>query len=156
MASTQDLYTRTLALATVAGMRSMSAPALLSRYAGRHKSDFRNTPFEWLASGRAALVLAVMAGGELIADKLPFTPNRTNIKPLIGRMGSGGLVGAALFAAEDQPAFVGGLLGAATAALSTFAAYELRHQAGKKLPLPDPLLGLLEDGAVVGIGKLVI
>ncbi|WP_223860860.1 hypothetical protein [Spirosoma validum] len=56
----------------VAGMRSMTAPALvsykLSHLNGKLPADSK---LHFLASPTATTVLGVMAGGELIGDKLP-------------------------------------------------------------------------------------
>ena len=55
----------------------MSAPALLSRAASRGDlGGIKDTPFAFLASPRAARILTVLAVGEALADKLPFSPDR--------------------------------------------------------------------------------
>src|ERR687898_267758 len=98
---------RALGLGAVAGVRSMSAPALLSRAASRSEIEgIEDTLFAFLASPRAARILTVLAIGEALADKLPFSPDRTSVPGLVGRMASGGLVGAALFAAAQHRAAI--------------------------------------------------
>lgn len=75
--NTQSPIGRTLGLGAVAGVRSMSAPALLSRAASRGSIEgIEDTPFAFLSSPRTARILTVLAVGEALADKLPFSPDR--------------------------------------------------------------------------------
>jgi uncharacterized membrane protein len=148
---------RTLILGAIAGFRSMAAPATLSRAvsAGRIKG-LEDTPFSALGSPGVSTVLRMMEIGELIVDKLPVTPSRTSPPPLLGRMASGSLVGAALFASEDRRSLVGGALGAAAALASAYAGERLRLQAAEKLGMPDPIVALLEDGLVLLAGARLL
>jgi uncharacterized membrane protein len=119
--SPQSTLGRALGLGAVAGVRSMSAPALLSRAASRGNIEgIEDTPFAFLASSRAARILTVLAVGEALADKLPFSPDRISPPGLIGRMASGGLVGAALFAAAGHRATIGAGLGLLSAAAASY------------------------------------
>jgi uncharacterized membrane protein len=93
-----------------------------------------------------------MALGELAGDKLPTTPSRTALPPLISRAVSGGLVGAALFASEGLRIPAGAILGAASAVTAAFAGERLRAAAGKRTGLPDPLVAVAEDAVVLAIG----
>ena len=51
---------------------------------------------------------------------------------------------------------LGALLGALSAIAATYAAYTLRKQLAERLRIPDPLLGLLEDAAVVTAGRRLL
>jgi uncharacterized membrane protein len=152
-----DTVTRVLGMGAIAGFRSMAAPATLSRAvsAGRIKG-LEDTPFSALGLPGVSTVLRMMEIGELIVDKLPVTPSRTSPPPLLGRMASGGLVGAALFASEDRRSLVGGALGAAAALASAYAGERLRLQAAEKLGMPDPIVALLEDGLVLLAGARLL
>ena len=44
---------------------------------------------------KSAKTMALMAAGEMIADKLPFIPSRTAMFPLVARVASGALSGTA-------------------------------------------------------------
>jgi hypothetical protein len=106
------------------GMRSFSA---LSRLA--HRRHYR---FE-----RVLVGLAVM---EMIADKLPIIPNRTDPAPALGRAVIGALT-AALITRNRKLAPVG----AATAVISTFAAFHLRKALTRQMGNRDTLSALAED-----------
>ena len=59
----------------------------------------------------ATYAFSAFAIGELIADKLPFIPNRTSPGPLFGRIVLGALCGATLCAAGGYSLAVGSILG---------------------------------------------
>ena len=148
---------RTLGLGAVAGVRSMSAPALLSRAASRgYIEGIEGTPFAFLASPRAARILTVLAVGEALADKLPFSPDRISGPGLIGRMASGALVGAALFAAAERRATIGAGLGLLSAAAASYPSDYLRVKTQEKLGEPIWAVGLVEDALVEGTGLLTL
>jgi uncharacterized membrane protein len=150
-----EVYAGAAAIGAVAGLRSMTAPALISHLtrsaldSERSKLDFLNS----MVSMRTTLVLAV---GELIADKLPFVPARTKAPSLIIRAVSGGLSGAALCSAKKRSWFAGALIGAGAAIGASYAAYELRKRAGRHFHLPDPVIAIVEDGIAAGAGALVL
>ncbi len=81
--------------------------------------------------------------GEIVADKLPFTPPRTDPGPLLARAASGAGVAAAQFSASNRSPWVGGLLGAGVAATQTFAAYSVRARLNQGLP--NPVSGSVGD-----------
>lgn len=148
---------RTLGLGAVAGVRSMSAPALLSRAASRGDiGGIESTPFAFLASPRTARILTVLAVGEALADKLPFSPNRISPPGMLGRMASGGLVGAALFAAAKRRATIGAGLGLLSAAAASYPSYYLRVKTQEKLGAPNWAVGLVEDTLAEGAGLLTL
>jgi uncharacterized membrane protein len=148
---------RTLGLGAVAGVRSMSAPALLSRAASRGSiKGIEGTPFAFLASPRAARFLTVLAIGEALADKLPFSPDRISPPGLVGRMASGGLVGAALFAAAQRHAAVGAGLGLLASATASYPSYYLRVKTQERFRLPNWVVGLVEDALAEGAGLLAL
>jgi uncharacterized membrane protein len=145
-----DTVIRVLGLGTIAGSRTVAAPAALSRAVSDGRIEgLEDTPFAILGSPGVSTVLRILELGELIVDKLPVTPSRTSPPPLLGRAASGGLVGAALFASENRRTLVGGALGAVAAAVSAYAGERLRLQAAEKLGVPDPFVALLEDGLVL-------
>ena len=151
-----NLYLRAIGIGTVAGMRSASAPAFTSNYFAKHPSLFLNSsPLKSLGLTATANVLKLMALGEIVADKLPFAPPRTQPGPLGARAVSGGVCGAALFLAEGKPLAVGAAIGAAAAVASSFLFMNLRRMIGKAAKLPDPVVAAAEDGLMLGIGYAV-
>jgi uncharacterized membrane protein len=148
---------RALGLGVVAGIRSMSAPALLSRAASRGGIEgIEGTPFAFLASPRAARILTVLAIGEALADKLPFSPDRISPPGLVGRIASGGLVGAALFAAAQRRTALGAGLGLLASAAASYPSYYLRVKTQERLGLPNWAVGLVEDALAEGTGLLAL
>ena len=96
-------------------------------------------------SRNGANVSKFLAVGEVIADKLPFTPNRTNVGPLLGRAFTGGLSGAVLCSGRKRSALLGASIGAAAAIGAAYGAYELRRRAGRKLHVSDRAIAVTED-----------
>ena len=152
-----DTVTRVLGMGAIAGLRTMAAPAALSRAVSDGRIEgLEDTPYSILGSPGVSTVLRIMEIGELIVDKLPVTPSRTSPPPLLGRMALGALVGAALFASEDRGQAVGGVLGAAAALGAAYAGESLRVQAAQRLGVLDPFVALLEDGLVLLAGARLL
>ena len=141
---------RALGLGAITGLRSTAGPAALSRAISSGRVEVLDgTLFAALGSARAAKILTLFEVGEMIVDKLPIAPSRTSPQPLLGRALSGAAVGAALFASEGENRAAGGALGAVAAVAGAFAGEQLRAQVGQRLGVPDALVALLEDGAVL-------
>lgn len=136
-----EVYAGAALLGVLAGMRSMAAPAVIGQLS-------RRAPY--------ANVSRFLAVGEFIADKLPLTPNRTNVGPLLGRAFTGGLSGAVLCSGRKRSSFLGALIGAAAAIGAAYGAYELRRRAGQKLHVSDRVIGLSEDILVVSLGAALM
>jgi len=153
-----DSVWRTLGLGAIAGMRSMAAPAALSRAVERGDiGGLENTPFAVLGSPRVSTVLRMFEIGEFIVDKLPvMVPSRTSPPPLLGRAASGAIAGAALFASGGRRMETGGVLGAASALVAAYATERLRLQIAERLGVPDLIVALSEDAiAVFGGARLL-
>jgi len=141
-----------IGLGAISGLRAFSGPAFVSRAASGGNLNLGGTPLGFLNSPRLSKTLTIMALGELAGDKLPTTPSRTALSPLIGRAVSGGLVGAALFASEGRRVPAGAILGAASAVAAASAGERLRAFAGERTGVPDPLVAVAEDAVVLAIG----
>lgn len=144
-----------LCLGATAGMRAAVAPALVSRHLARH-AEAELGALEFLGSPRTARWLELAAAGELLGDKLPSAPSRLEPGPLLGRMASGALCGAALYAAARQRPGAGAVLGGAAAVAGAFAFYHLRRGLTRKGGLPDLLVAALEDALAIGSGLVVL
>src|SRR6202035_1772106 len=86
----------------VAGMRSMLAPCAVSWAVWVGIVDVSQTPLAFMGFKYTHIILTVLAIGELIADKLPFTPSRKAAGPFIARIVSGALCGATIGAARNS------------------------------------------------------
>ena len=141
-------YARALALGVVSGMRSMLAPALAARKAAE---DPEGMP-DILTRPQTRTALGVMAAGELVVDKLPFTPSRTLLPSVIFRALSGALVGAAFASSRRASPAAGAAVGALGAVAATYAAYHVRQLVDRELKVADPLVAVAEDALATGIG----
>src|SRR6266516_4757503 len=106
-------------LGVVAGLRSMTAPAIVS-WAGRLGwLHLDGTPLAFLAVSWVPYLLTALMLGELVADKLPRTPSRTQPGPFIGRILTGGLSGGELAAGAGHSLVAGVIAGALGAVAGT-------------------------------------
>jgi uncharacterized membrane protein len=143
-------------LGIVAGLRSMTPPAVVAWAARLGYLELASTPLAWLGSRVAAWLFAAAAAGELIVDKLPFTPNRTDPGPFVGRLVSGALAGAALSSGHAGSLAGGAVAGAAGAVVGTFGGYRTRTGLVRALGIPDYVIALLEDVVAVGGAILLV
>ena len=143
-------------LGVIAGLRTMTAPAVVAWAAHRHWLNLVNSPLAFMGSTAAVAVFTLLALGELIIDKLPSTPNRTRLAGLIGRSVMGGLSGAGITVAGSQSIAPGAILGVAGAIAGAFAGYEVRKHLVRALKVPDFVIALLEDAVAIAGGLLIV
>jgi uncharacterized membrane protein len=127
-----------------AGLRCMTPPAVTAwaAHLGWLKLE---GPLGYIGSFASVAILTVFAIGELIADKLPQTPNRTSPPGLIARIVTGGLTGACVAMGGSQALFVGALLGVVGGVVGCFGGYQLRSGLVKALRTRDIYVALVED-----------
>src|SRR5689334_10635014 len=82
----------------VAGLRSLTAPAVVAWAAHVNWLNVHGSPLAFMGSRASVVIFSLLAIGELIADKLPTIPQRTAPAPLMARVITGGLCGACLCA----------------------------------------------------------
>jgi uncharacterized membrane protein len=142
-------------IGVIAGLRTMTAPAVVAWAANRHWLNLDNSAFAWMGSTAGVGVFTLLALGELVFDKLPSTPNRTGLRELIGRSVLGGLSGAGVAAAGAQSIAGGAVLGAAGGIAGAFVGYEVRTRLVRALEVPDFVIALLEDAVAIAGGLLI-
>ena len=150
------LFLLAFGLGIVAGLRSMTPIAVVAWAARLGHLELAETPLGWLGSALAAWLFAAAALGELVADKLPFTPNRTTPGPFVARLLSGALSGGALAAGHGGSLAAAAVAGAAGAVLGTFGGYRARTGLVRALGTPDFVVALLEDAVAVGGAILLV
>jgi uncharacterized membrane protein len=144
-------------LGVVAGMRSMMAPAILALTLSRRPEYVPSTaPAHWFALIPVAVILGISALGELVADKMPKTPNRTALGPFVVRLASGAITGAALVQIGGVSAWAGAACGAAGAIVGTFGMFHARRLAGRVTGIRDPYIGAIEDVVAIAIAASVV
>ena len=151
MASSRP-YLLAVGLGVVAGLRSMTAPAILSRAARVGPLGLSYSPFRLFGRSAVGTALAALAIGELIADKMPCIPARTKPGPLTGRALSGALCGAVVIRSTGESTLNGACLGALGAVAGSFAGRELRRLASDRGSVPGWVGALAEDAIAVGAG----
>jgi uncharacterized membrane protein len=146
-------YACEAAIGAVSGLRSFTGPAIIAEASRRKRLNLKSTPLAWLSSERAVTISAVLAGAELIADKLPFAPDRTDAPGLVARFVSGALCGMAVAGkCKRGERVMSGIVGGAAAIAAAYAGYQYR----KHVKLPPIVAGLLEDAVAAGAGLAIV
>lgn len=134
----------------------MTPPAAVAWAAHVGWLDLDGTPLAFLGSAPARYLLLAAMLGELVADKLPFTPARTGIGPFTARIVSGALTGAALAVGSGASLVAGAVAGALGAVAGTLGGYRARTGVVRSLGVPDLPVALAEDVVAVGTALLVL
>ncbi len=133
-------------LGAACGLRSMSPMMALAWATWSGQRSFPSGSLYALLANRGIVTaVTLMSAGEMIGDKLPFTPARVTPGPLLFRVGVGGLAGMARCVADEERPLLGAAIGATTAAATAVVAYWQRVTLARA-GIPSPLSGLVEDG----------
>ncbi len=145
-----------LLIGIVAGLRSLTAPAVVAWAAHLNWLNLQNSPLAFMGSTAAVVVFTLLAGMELVADQLPSTPPRTKPPGLIARIVLGGLSGACIASSGGQSLVLGACLGAAGGIAGAFGGYQARTRLVKALQVRDLAIALLEDAVAIGAGLVIV
>jgi uncharacterized membrane protein len=139
-----------IGIGVIAGLRSMTAPAVVSWAAALHWINLSGTWASLVGNWITVGILTVLALGELFVDKQPKTPPRTAPPSFIARIVAGGFAGAVLGTAwgVTWSALGAGVIGAV---VGTVVGYHLRGRASGKLGRDLPV-ALVEDVIAIGGG----
>ena len=137
-----------LLIGVVAGLRSLTAPAVVAWAAFLGWINLQHTWASWMANIITVVILSVLAVGELVNDKLPKTPARTAPPIFAARLIAGGFSGAVIGAAWHWT-FTSLGAGVIGAVLGTLGGYHARKalvaiRNGQDLPI-----ALLEDAVAI-------
>jgi uncharacterized membrane protein len=141
-------------LGCVCGLRSMTAPAVVAWGAHLGWLHLDGSLLALFANKISLVIFSLFALGELIADKLPFIPRRTQAGPLGVRILFGAVCGAAICISVAASPMLGAVLGGLGGVVGAFAGYTYRHRLSSMVP--DMLLALIEDLVAVGGGFLLV
>ncbi len=125
-------WAKILAFGAMTGMRSMAGVATLT-----------------MSDRRVRTLMALVAVGEMVADKTPWIGDRVEPLPLAGRALLGTAVGTVIARDRREDVLLGGALGAASAVIVAHLAFRVRQT----LPVSDVAGGLLEDGLVLALAS---
>ncbi len=156
-------YMLAFLIGVIAGLRALTAPAMVSWAARLGWLHVENTWLAFLGFAATPYILSVLAIGELISDKLPNTPSRKAPPGFIARIVTGGLSGAALGAssgasggASSASWMIGLAAGVIGAIAGTFGGYEFRARLVKATGGKDLPIALLEDAIAIGGAFLLV
>jgi uncharacterized membrane protein len=145
-----------LGIGIVAGLRSLTAPAVTCWASYLGWLPVRNTPLHFMGSTAAVAIFSLLAVLELVADQLPSTPSRTAPAGLIARVLLGGLSGATVASAGGQNGWLGAALGAVGGVIGAFGGYQLRTGLVSWLKVPDFVIATLEDIVAIAGGLFLV
>jgi uncharacterized membrane protein len=141
-------------MGVVAGLRSLTAPAVVAWAAHQNRLNLHNSPLSFMGSTAAVVVFTLLALVELVADLLPSTPRRTEPPGLIARIVLGGLSGAGVSASGSQSTALGAALGMAGGIAGAFAGYEVRARLVRALTndaAPIPMSPSAPNGDILPV-----
>jgi uncharacterized membrane protein len=150
-----SIYLLAFLIGVIAGLRAMTAPAVVSWAARLGWLHLENTGLAFMGAAITPYIVSALAIGELINDKLPKTPSRKAPVPFAARVVMGAFCGGAL--ALPSQGLIGGIVaGALGAVAGTLGGYEVRSRlvraiGGKNLPI-----ALLEDAVAICGGLLIV
>jgi uncharacterized membrane protein len=135
----------------VAGLRAMTAPAVVSWAARLGWINLSATPLAFLGDAWTPYIFTLAALAELVNDKLAKAGSRKAPFPFGVRIVSGALCGAALGAAAGQGLAGGLIAGAVGAVVGTLGGYELRMRLTRAAGGNGFPIALLEDALAIGL-----
>ena len=140
----------------VAGLRSMMAPAAVTWAARLGWLHLQGSSLAFMGSTAAFVIFSILALAELVADKLPMTPSRTQPGPLGARVVTGGLAGACLSVSAGQSWLIGAAAGGVGGVLGAFAGYEARRRLVSGLKVKDAVIAVAEDLVAIALAYLIV
>jgi uncharacterized membrane protein len=143
-----------LLIGVIAGLRALTAPALVAWGAFLGWIDVDGKWSEWIAHPITLTVLTVFLLVELVTDQLPKTPSRKTAPQFITRLIMGGFAGAVIGSSffHTYSSLGAGIVGAV---LGTLAGAAARHRFADHRNGQDRPGAILEDIVAVGGGLLV-
>jgi len=143
-----------LLIGVIAGLRAMTAPAVVAWGAFLGWIDVDGKWSDWMANPVTVGLLTVLLLVELVTDQLPKTPSRKVPPQFLARLVTGGFAGAVIGSASFHT-FIGTGAGVVGAVLGTLAGAELRSRIAAARDGNDRPGAFGEDVLAVGGGFLV-
>lgn len=145
-----------LGIGVVAGLRSLTAPAVVAWAAHVGWINLHGSPLAFMGSVWAVAIFTVLAVIEFVADQLPSTPSRTDPVGLSARVVTGALSGACLAIAGGGMLWVAALAGALGGIAGAFGGYQARVGLVRTLHVPDFAIAIPEDLVAIGLGVFLV
>jgi uncharacterized membrane protein len=141
-----------LGIGVVAGLRSMTAPAVVSWAAYVGWLNVATGPFWFTASIPVVVLLTAWALFELVIDKTSKIGNRTELFGLIFRIVTSSLSGAVISSAAGIGAVMGMSAGLVGGMLGTYGGYNLRKVCVRNTSFGDLPVACVEDTVAICLG----
>ena len=145
-----------LGIGVVAGLRSLTAPAVVAWAAHIGWINLHGSPLAFMGSAWAVGIFTLLALVEFVADQLPSTPARTAAVGLSARVVTGALSGACVAIAGGAVVWLGALVGAIGGIAGAFGGYRARVGLVRTLHVPDFAIAVPEDLVAIGLGLFVV
>lgn len=144
-----------LLIGVIAGLRAMTAPAVVAWGAMLGWLDVSDKWSEWMAHPITVTVLTILLVGELVTDQLPMTPSRKVPAQFLARLVTGAFAGAVIGSAffHTFSATGAGIVGAV---LGTLGGAALRSRVADSNNGNDRPGAIGEDVLAIGGGFLVV
>ncbi len=133
----------------------MMPAALLSYAALQHRKNDADGGGIFTTE-KAAAAFGLLAVGELVADKLPNTPNRTEPLGLAARIVAGAIGGGVICSQRRKSVPSGIALGALAAVAAAYAGQHIRRAVSEDTGVHSSIIGAVEDAIAVGIGAAAV
>lgn len=153
---TTSVFALAAGIGIVAGLRSLTAPAVVSWAAYLGWLSLGGSPLAFMGSVVTAAIFSLLALVEFVGDVLPTTPSRTSLVPLIARILMGGLCGACLCVSAGQSLAAGAVIGGIGGVIGAFGGYQVRTRLGRALGVKDIFLAISEDLVAIGLAYLIV
>jgi uncharacterized membrane protein len=150
------VFVLALGIGIVAGLRSLTAPAVVAWGAHLNWLNLHGSPLAFMGSTTAVAIFSLLAIGELVADKLPMVPKRIAPAPLLARVVTGGLCGACVFAVAGKLSVAGALLGSTGGVVGAFLGYDVRRRLVNNLHIKDFVVAVCEDVFAISLALLLV
>lgn len=146
-----------LCLGALCGLRTFTPLAVFTIAVHHHHHHaLSGTPFAFLTTMVAHIIIVLLALGELVVDKLPNTPSRLRPPGLIGRASLGAITATAFAFVHQQSIVLPIILGIVGAILGSFLGHRFRSSLVRALKCPDLPIALLEDAICIGGSFLIL
>lgn len=134
-----------LAIGFASGLRAFTPLALSCWIAVWGWMPLGGSRLAFLGTNIGALVVSLLAVGELIGDKLPITPSRVTAGPLGARIVTGALSGTALAIGAGASWIIGLVCGVVGSVAGAFAGFHARRFLVVRLGVRDIFVAIAED-----------
>jgi uncharacterized membrane protein len=145
-----------LGIGFVAGLRSLTAPAIVAWAAYLGWINLHGSPLAFVGTLWAVVIFTVLAVVELVADQLPNTPARTAPVGLSARVVTGALSGVCVAVSGGGALWLGAVSGAIGGVAGAFGGYRARVGLVRSLGVADYAVAIPEDLVAIGLGFFLV